>query len=171
MELRLLIWVAAFSLTGYIAVVAAASGRFAWYEVAVPVAVLAVFGALHVFLVSIGFRGDQLLMPIAVGLTGLGFVLVERLAPTLLLQQLSWLVIAAGAFCLTILVPRDLSVLARFKYTWALIGMILLVSPLLPGVGRELNGARIWVGLTGVAQLEPWVRVKPAVLIFFASHL
>jgi cell division protein FtsW (lipid II flippase) len=170
-ELRLLIWVAAFSLAGYVAVVAAASGRFAWYEVAVPVAVLAVFGALHVFLVAVGFRGDQLLLPIAVGLTGIGFVLVERLAPTLLLQQLSWLVIAAGAFCVTILVPRDLSVLARFKYTWALIGLILLVSPLLPGVGREINGARIWVGVTGVAQFEPWELVKLALVIFFAAYL
>ncbi|HLZ48343.1 MAG TPA: FtsW/RodA/SpoVE family cell cycle protein [Candidatus Limnocylindria bacterium] len=170
-ELRLLIWVAAFSLAGYVAVVAAASGRFAWYEIAVPVAVLAVFGALHVFLVSVGFRGDQLLLPIAVGLTGIGFVLVERLAPTLLLQQLSWLVIAAGAFCVTILVPRDLSVLARFKYTWALIGVILLVSPLLPGVGREINGARIWVGVTGVAQFEPWELVKLALVIFFAAYL
>ena len=127
-ELRLLVWVAAFSIAGYLAVVAAASGRFAWFELVVPIAVLAIFGALHVFLVSLGFRGDQLLLPLAVGLTGIGFVLVERLAPVLLLQQLSWLVIAAGAFCATILVPRDLSVLARYKYTWALIGVVLLLS-------------------------------------------
>src|SRR5205823_4001377 len=170
-ELRLLVWVAALSLTGYVAVVAAAAGHFAWYELLVPVIVLAIIGALHVFLVSIGFRGDQLLMPLAVGLTGLGFVLVERLAPTLLLQQLSWLVIAAGAFCVTILIPRDLSVLSRFKYTWALIGIILLISPLLPVVGREINGARIWVGITGVAQFEPWELVKIALVIFFAAYL
>ncbi|HEX6061328.1 MAG TPA: FtsW/RodA/SpoVE family cell cycle protein [Candidatus Limnocylindria bacterium] len=170
-ELRLLIWVAALSLSGYVAVVAAASGRFAWYEIAVPVVVLVIFGALHVFLISIGFRGDQLLMPLAVGLTGIGFVLVERLAPTLLLQQLTWLVIAAGAFCITILIPRDLSVLARFKYTWALIGVLLLISPLLPFVGREINGARIWVGITGVAQIEPWELVKIALVIFFAAYL
>jgi len=170
-ELRLLALVAAFSIAGYVAVVAAASGKFAWYEIAVPVAVLAVFGALHVFLISVGFRGDQLLLPIAVGLTGIGFILVERLAPTLLLQQLSWLVIAAGVFCVTILVPRDLSVLARFKYTFALLGMLLLISPLLPVVGREINGARIWVGVTGVAQFEPWELVKIALVIFFAAYL
>ncbi|HEV2250082.1 MAG TPA: FtsW/RodA/SpoVE family cell cycle protein [Candidatus Limnocylindria bacterium] len=170
-ELRLLIWVAALTLAGYVAVVAAASGRFAWYEIAVPVAVLAVFGALHVFLVSVGFRGDQLLLPIAVGLTGIGFILVERLAPNLLLQQLSWLVIAAGAFCITILVPRDLTVLARYKYTWALLGVLLLVSPLLPVIGREINGARIWVGIAGVAQFEPWELVKIALVIFFAAYL
>ncbi|HEY8730456.1 MAG TPA: FtsW/RodA/SpoVE family cell cycle protein [Candidatus Limnocylindria bacterium] len=170
-ELRLLFWVAALSLSGYVAVVAAASGRFAWYEVVVPAAVLAIFFALHLFLVSVGFRGDQLLMPLAVGLTGIGFVLVERLAPTLLLQQLSWLVIAAGAFCVTILIPRDVSVLARYKYTWALLGVLLLISPLLPGIGREINGARIWVGITGIAQFEPWEVVKIALVIFFAAYL
>jgi peptidoglycan glycosyltransferase len=170
-ELRLLVWVAAFSLAGYVAVVAAASGRFAWYEIAVPVAVLAIFGALHLFLVSVGFRGDQLLMPLALGLTSIGFILVERLAPALLLQQLSWLVIAAGAFCGTILIPRDLSVLARFKYTWAFLGLLLLVSPLLPVIGREINGARIWVGLPGIAQFEPWELVKVALVIFFAAYL
>ena len=176
-ELRLLVWVAAFCLTGYVAVVAAASGRFAWYELAVPVAVLAVFAALHVFLVAIGFRGDQLLLPVAVGLTGIGFVLVERLASNLLLQQLTWLVLAAGAFAITILIPRDLSVLARYKYTWALLGMLLLVSPLLPVIGREVNGARIWVGIPGanpgtsIAQFEPWELVKIALVIFFAAYL
>ena len=170
-ELRLLALVAAFSLAGYVAVVAAASGRFAWYEVAVPLAVLAVFGAVHVFLISVGFRGDQVLLPIAVGLTGIGFILVERLAPTLLLQQLTWLIIAAGVFCATILIPRDLSVLARFKYTFALVGILLLISPLLPVVGREINGARIWVGITGVAQFEPWELVKVALVVFFAAYL
>ena len=176
-ELRLLVWVSALSLTGYVAVVAAAAGHFAWYELLVPVIVLAIIGALHVFLVSIGFRGDQLLMPIAVGLTAVGFVLVERLAPGLLLQQLSWLVIAAGAFCVTILIPRDLSVLARYKYTWALLGLLLLISPLLPVIGREVNGARIWVGIPGaqpgtsLAQFEPWELVKIALVIFFAAYL
>jgi cell division protein FtsW (lipid II flippase) len=170
-ELTLLLWVAAFSLAGYVAVVAAAAGRFAWYEIAVPIAVLAIFGALHLFLVVVGFRGDQLLMPLAVGLTGIGFVEVERLASTLLLQQLTWLVIAAGAFSVTILIPRDVSVLARYKYTWAFLGLVLLVSPLLPLIGREINGARIWVGIAGVAQFEPWELVKIALVIFFAAYL
>ena len=170
-ELQLLLWVAAFSVTGYVAVVAAAAGRFALGLLVVPVAVLAVVAALHIFLVAIGFRGDQLLLPVAVGLSGIGFMLVERLAPALLVPQLSWLVIAAGAFAVTILVPRDLSVLARYKYTWAFVGLALLVSPLLPGVGREINGARIWVGITGLAQFEPWELVKLALVLFFAAYL
>src|SRR5437867_13076596 len=98
--------------------------------------------SLHVFLIARRFRGDQILMPIAAGLTAIGLILVQRLASDLLLQQLSWSIIAAGAFAATILVPRDLTALARFKWTWALLGVLLLIAPLLPLIGREINGAR-----------------------------
>ncbi|HEY8655328.1 MAG TPA: FtsW/RodA/SpoVE family cell cycle protein, partial [Candidatus Limnocylindria bacterium] len=169
-ELRLLVWAAVLTTTGFIAVVAADAGSFAPAALIVPLTVLAVFAVLHLFLVGTGFRGDQLLLPLAVGLTGIGFVLVQRLAPLLLIQQLTWLVIAAGAFIATILVPRDLSVLGRYKYTWALIGIVLLVLPLAPVVGREINGARIWIRV-GPGQFEPWEAVKIVLVIFFAGYL
>ncbi len=170
-ELRLLILAAALSIAGFVAVVAAAAGRFSTAELIVPLLLIGVFALLHLFLVAIGFRGDQLLLPLAVGLSGIGFVLVERLAPNLLVQQLSWLVIASGAFAATILVPRDLSALSRYRYTWALLGLLLLVAPLFPIIGREVNGARIWVGVPGVAQFEPWELVKLALVVFFAAYL
>ncbi len=170
-ELRLLFLAAALSIAGFVAVVAAAAGRFSTAELIVPLLLIGVFALLHLFLVAIGFRGDQLLLPLAVGLSGIGFVLVERLAPNLLVQQLSWLVIASGAFAATILVPRDLSALSRYRYTWALLGLLLLVAPLFPIIGREVNGARIWVGVPGVAQFEPWELVKLALVVFFAAYL
>src|SRR5258708_6377715 len=83
-------------------------------------------------------------------------VLAEGPAQAPRVHQLTWPVIAAGVFCATILTPRALSVLARLKSTFAFIGILLLISPLFPFVGREINGARIWVGITGVAQFEPW---------------
>ena len=169
-ELRLLAWVAGLTVAGFIAVVAADAGSFSPTALVVPVTVLAIFAVLHLFLVGTGFRGDQLVLPLAVGLTGIGFVLVQRLAPILLLQQLTWLVIAAGAFVATILVPRDLSVLGRYKYTWALIGLVLLILPLMPVLGREINGARIWIRV-GIAQFEPWEAVKIVLVIFFAGYL
>ena len=169
-ELRLLAWAAALTLAGFIAVVAADAGSFSATALIVPVTAFALFAVLHLFLVGSGFRGDQLVLPLAVALTGIGFVLVQRLAPNLLLQQLTWLVIAAGAFAATILVPRDLSVLGRYKYTWALIGLVLLVLPLVPGIGREINGAKIWIRF-GIGQFEPWEAVKIVLVIFFAGYL
>ena len=47
----------------------------------------------------------------------------------------------------------------------------------LPVIGREVNGARIWVGIPGaqpgtsLAQFEPWELVKIALVIFFAAYL
>src|SRR5206468_1492595 len=126
--------------------------------------------ALHAFLAARGVRGDQLLLPIAAALTALGLVLVQRLASNLLVQQLSWTLIAAGAFAATILIPRDLTALSRFKWTWALLGVLLLISPLLPVIGREVNGARIWLGV-GTVTFEPWEAVKILLVIFFAAYL
>src|SRR5436309_16015714 len=99
--------------------------------------------SLHVFLIARRFRGDQVLMPLAAGLTAIGLVLVQRLASDLLLQQLSWSIIAAGALAATIVVPRDLTALARFTLTWARLVILLLIAPLLPVIGREINGARV----------------------------
>ena len=123
-ELSLLVWVAAFAVTGFVAVLATETSSFSPTAAVVPAVFLTLMLALHVFLVGIRFRGDQILMPIAAGLTAIGLILVQRLASDLLLQQLSWSIIAAGAFAATILVPRDLTALARFKWTWAILGVI-----------------------------------------------
>jgi len=169
-ELSLLFWVAALAITGFLAVVAAETSAFGVSAIVVPVVFLALMASLHLFLVARRFRGDQILMPMAAGLTAIGLVLVQRLASDLLVQQLSWTVIAAGAFAATILIPRDLTALARFKWTWALLGLLLLIAPLLPVIGREINGARIWVKV-GPGSIEPWEAVKLLLVVFFAAYL
>ena len=169
-ELGLLVWVAALGVTGSVAVAAAEVAGFRPQQLVIPVTFVVVAFVLHVFLAARGIRGDQLLLPIAAALTAIGLVLVQRLASNLLLNQLSWTFIAAGAFAATILIPRDLTALSRFKWTWALLGVLLLMSPLLPGIGREVNGARIWIGV-GTVTFEPWEAVKILLVIFFAAYL
>src|SRR5436309_1506930 len=150
-ELGLLVWVAAIAVTGSVAVAAAETTAFDRSQLAIPIAFVALVVALHMFLAARGLRGDQLLLPMAAMLSALGLVLVQRLASNLLAQQLTWTVIAAGAFVATILIPRDLSALARYKWTWAILGVGLLVSPLLPVIGRTVNGAQIWIGVGRVS--------------------
>jgi len=170
-ELGLLFWVAALGITGSLAVAAAEAAGFRPQQLAVPVTFVAIAFVLHVFLAARGIRGDQLLLPIAAALTSIGLVLVQRLASNLLPQQLSWTLLAAGAFAATILIPRDLTALSRFKWTWALLGIVLLISPLLPVIGREVNGARIWIGIGETTSFEPWEAVKILLVIFFAAYL
>lgn len=169
-ELRLLFWVAALAATGSVAVAAAEAATFDRRQLIIPIAFIALSIGLHVFLAARGIRGDQLLLPLACALTAIGLVLVERLASNLLEQQLLWTLIAAGAFAATILIPRDITALGRYKWTWALLGVLLLVAPLLPVVGREINGARIWVGI-GRVNFEPWEAVKILMVVFFAAYL
>jgi cell division protein FtsW (lipid II flippase) len=169
-ELGLLFWVAALGITGSVAVAAAEVAGFRPQQLVIPVSFVVIAFALHLFLAARGIRGDPLLLPIAAALTAIGLVLVQRLASNLLVQQLSWTLIAAGAFAATILIPRDLSALSRFKWTWALLGVLLLISPLLPVIGREVNGARIWIG-AGTVTFEPWEAVKILLVIFFAAYL
>ena len=169
-ELGLLFWVGAMGVTGSVAVAAAEAAGFRPQQLVIPVTFIVIAFALHLFLAARGIRGDQLLLPIAAALTAIGLVLVQRLASNLLVQQLSWTLIAAGAFAATILIPRDLTALSRFKWTWALLGVLLLLSPLLPVIGREVNGARIWIGV-GTVTFEPWEAVKILLVIFFAAYL
>ena len=169
-ELGLLFWVAALGITGSVAVAAAEVAGFRPQQLVIPATFVVIAFVLHLFLAARGIRGDQLLLPIAAALTAIGLVLVQRLASNLLVQQLSWTLIAAGAFAATILIPRDLTALSRFKWTWALLGVLLLLSPLLPVIGREVNGARIWIGL-GTVTFEPWEAVKILLVIFFAAYL
>src|SRR5881397_981850 len=172
-EVGLIVWVAALAITGSVAVAAADAAAFDRRQIFIPIAFIALMLALHLFLAWRGVRGDQLLFPLAAGLSALGLILVQRLQPAdqpLLLQQLTWMIVAAGAFAATILIPRDLTALARFKWTWAILGLVLLISPLLPVIGREINGARIWIGVSRF-NFEPWEAVKILLVVFFAAYL
>jgi len=172
-EMRLLVWVGAIAATGSVAVAATETTAFDRAQLAIPIAFVVLVVLLHVFLVARGIRGDQVLLPAAAALTGIGVVLVQRLQPegsSLLVQQLTWTIIAAGAFAATMLIPRDVTALSRFKWTWAILGLLLLVSPLLPVVGKQINGARIWIGV-GPLNFEPWEAVKIIMVIFFAAYL
>lgn len=169
-ELGLLVWVALLIALGFVAVVGARAAEIPTEALVVPAAFAAIALVLHLFLVSSGFRGDQLLLPLALGLTAIGLVLVQRLAPALLILQLSWLLAAAGVFVAAILLPRDLTLLARYKYTWAIAGLVLLASPVLPVLGREINGARIWIGV-GPVNFQPAEAVKILLVVFFAAYL
>ena len=50
-------------------------------------------------------------------------------------------------FVVTLLVLRDHRVLQRFTYTSGLAAIVLLLLPLVPGLGATINGARIWIRL------------------------
>ena len=113
---------------------------------------------------------DATLLPVAVLLHGLGYVVIARLSDRLAGLQTTWSLIAIGAFAFTLLVVQRPSDLARLKWTFLVIGSGLLVLPLVPGLGVSVGGARIWVAL-GPINFQPGEFAKIALALFFAGYL
>jgi len=75
-----------------------------------------------------------------------------------------------GVFVLTLVVVKRARDLERLRYTVALVGIALLLMPLLPVLGRNINGARLWVRF-GPVNFQPGEFAKIVLAIFFASYL
>ena len=113
---------------------------------------------------------DPALFPSAALLAGIGFAVIYRLAPGQSAEQASWLAIGLCAFALTLAFVRDHRKLDGYTYTIGLVGVGLLLLPILPGLGREINGARVWIGL-GPLTFQPAELGKVLIAIFLASYL
>jgi cell division protein FtsW (lipid II flippase) len=95
---------------------------------------------------------------------------VARLQPDLAGPQSLWTAIGVGAFVATLVFVRRSRDLERYRYTFALAGLALLLMPLLPVVGREINGSRLWVRF-GAVNFQPGELAKIVLCVFFASYI
>lgn len=115
-------------------------------------------------------RADPALFPVAGVLVGLGFAMIFRLSGGLAAEQATWILVGILAFAVTLVVVRDVRMLDAYTYTIGLLGLILLLLPTVPGIGRTINGARLWVQL-GPVGFQPAEIGKILVVIFLASYL
>ena len=73
-------------------------------------------------------------------------------------------------FVATLVLLRDHRVLTRFTYTSGLAAIVLLLLPMVPGVGNTINGARIWIGV-GPFSFQPGEVAKVLLVVAFAGYL
>ncbi|MBD8868010.1 FtsW/RodA/SpoVE family cell cycle protein [Nocardioides donggukensis] len=128
----------------------------------------------HVTVRIVAPYADPVLLPVVAALNGLGLAVIHRLDlagdSTFAQQQLVWMTIGVLLFVATLVFLRDHRVLQRFTYTSGLTAIVLLVMPMMPFIGVEKNGARIWVNL-GPIGLQPGEIAKVLLVIAFAGYL
>ncbi|HYD10572.1 MAG TPA: FtsW/RodA/SpoVE family cell cycle protein [Acidimicrobiales bacterium] len=132
--------------------------------------IFGLFGIAHVVTRRLAPTADGTLLPIAGLLNGLGYVFIARIDEQLAGLQATWTAVGIGAYIGTLVVVRRTRDLEGYRYTFMLIGIGLLLLPLVPGVGRTINGARIWVSI-GPVNFQPGEFAKIVLAIFFASYL
>lgn len=143
-----------------------------WWHVG-ALSVLAL--GLHVVLRWRARYADPLLLPIATLLNGLGLVMIHRIdlgtsSGSVATRQLMWTGVAVVAAAAALVVVRDHRVLRRYTYLAMAAGFLLLLMPMLPVIGHEEFGARLWVRIGGLS-FQPGELAKIVLTIFFAGYL
>lgn len=135
--------------------------------------------ALHLVLRLRAREADPLILPIVVTLNGLGLAEIYRLDIAAIAnkqtelfaeKQVTWTVVAmALAAAVIMYVPNHLF-LRRYVYISGVLGLGLLLAPMLPFIGKTINGASLWLSIGGLT-FQPGELSKIALCVFFAGYL
>jgi cell division protein FtsW (lipid II flippase) len=133
----------------------------------------------HVTVRFVAPYADPVLLPLVAALNGLGLAVIHRLdlakeaagrPAGFAQQQLIWMTLGVGLFVATLVLLRDHRMLQRFTYTSGLAAIMLLLLPVVPGLGKTINGARIWIGV-GPFSFQPGEVAKVLLVVAFSGYL
>ena len=123
------------------------------------------------FVVRFTAKGaDPMFLPMAAFVHGLGFVMIARLNDRWAGLQATWSLIGLLAFTATLIFIERTGDLRRYQFTSLGLGLVLLLLPMIPGVGFTSGGARIWVSV-GPINFQPGEFAKILLAVFFAAYL
>ncbi len=117
---------------------------------------------------------DPVLLPVVTALNGIGLAMIYRIDlasdTSLSAKQLMWTTVGVALFAAVLALLRDHRRLQAYTYTLGLAAILLLLLPLVPGIGKTINGARIWIGVGGFS-FQPGEVAKVALVVAFAGYL
>jgi len=112
---------------------------------------------------------NPVLLPIVTLLNGLGYSMLARIDPHYARLQAAWTAIGILAYIITLAWIRRSRDLDRYRYLLLLVAILLMLAPLLPHVGVQFGGARLWVKI-GPLEVQPVELAKILLCVFFASY-
>jgi cell division protein FtsW (lipid II flippase) len=138
-------------------------------------------GVAHLVVRKFAPSAGPLLLPLATLLNGLGLVVIWRLDQSKLLQairqagtaaprQLFYTAMGIALFVVVLIFLKDHRVLQRYTYISMVGALVLLLLPLVPGLGQNIYGAKIWISVAGFS-IQPGEFAKIVLAVFFAGYL
>ncbi|GAA2474557.1 FtsW/RodA/SpoVE family cell cycle protein [Streptomyces gobitricini] len=143
-------------------------------------------GIAHLLVRRFAKYADPILLPLATLLNGLGLVLIWRLdqSPRVIAKsmalydsyspdapkQLMYSAIGVALFLVVLIFLKDHRVLQRYTYISMVVAIVLLLLPLVPGLGSAVFGAKIWIKV-GPFSIQPGEFAKIVIAVFFSGYL
>ncbi|MET8577638.1 FtsW/RodA/SpoVE family cell cycle protein [Streptomyces sp. NPDC005012] len=180
-ELALLVFAVVIPVFAYINVGLAMDGSIPAGLATYGLSLGAMAGLGHLAVRKLAPYADPLLLPLATLLNGLGLVAIWRLDQSERLQarrgfveaatnQLIYSGLGIVLFAIVLFLLKDHRVLQRYTYISMLGALVLLLLPLVPGLGKNLYGAKIWISVAGFT-IQPAEFAKIVIAVFFAGYL
>ncbi|MBK7822434.1 MAG: FtsW/RodA/SpoVE family cell cycle protein [Tessaracoccus sp.] len=118
---------------------------------------------------------DPIILPTVFLLNGLGLAMIYRIDQipepprTDSATQLLWTALGLVLFAGVLIALRDHRRLQRYPYLLFISGLVLLLLPLVPGIGHKSGGAQIWIRVAGFS-FQPAEVAKIILAIAFAAY-
>ncbi|MER5178660.1 FtsW/RodA/SpoVE family cell cycle protein [Streptomyces sp. NPDC002896] len=180
-ELALLVFAVAIPVFAYANVGLAINGEVPTGLMGYGIGLGLLAGVGHLVVRKLAPYADPLLLPLATLLNGLGLVFIWRLDQSERLQQVATfspsapnqlMYSAAGIalFVVVLFALKDHRILQRYTYISMVAALVLLLLPVVPGLGADVFGAKIWISVGGFS-IQPGEFAKIIIAVFFSGYL
>lgn len=179
MEFFLLLFAIGIGISGTIIVDLTVRGELSTMLLGPGIVYVVALLALHITIRLVAPDADPLFVPLAAFLSSIGVVQIYRLDLAAestgwgadSVRQLIWLAVAIAAACGALFIVRNHLTLYRFTYLSGFGALVLLILPMIPGIGATVNGARVWIRIGDSMSFQPGEIAKILLAIFFAGYL
>ena len=134
---------------------------------------IGIFLIAHIAISIVAPDADQIMLPLAALVNGIGLVMIYRLdldsGLTLANSQIMWTVIGVGLLIGTLVFLRDHRSLENYSYVLGLAGLILTALPIVWPSATNADAA-VWISI-GPFSIQPGEFAKILLLLFFAALL
>lgn len=179
LELALLVIALVLGVGAYALVGLAVAGSVPTDIVGYSVGLVLLSVGMHLVLRWRAPYADPVILPVVVALNGLGLAMIYRIDLAYQARdrfggfaerQLTWTAVSMVLAAIVVIVLRDHRTLRRYTYTAMVAGLALLMLPLVPKLGAEVNGAQIWIRIRDQS-FQPAEVGKIVLAVFFAGYL